>query len=737
MKIHSSVVRRIVQSGAVAIGALLALFSFLVGMQIAQAESPLGCSADNSQVNIAKDVSVAEVGDSITFSVSAGNPGSVDGCDITGRTLTLTLPDGTVHAFGPSDYVNPTAVAVIGSVPYIADAADLVGGVWTANVSWNGTLQDIVPQVSTGSKNISVNEVMSLEVSKTAVPATEISYRWDIEKTVMPATWNLFMGDSGTSEYTIELTKDVVGTSYSVDGVITIYNPNDSESATVSSVADVISGYGTVDSLMCDETLPYVLGPGETLLCQYSSSLPDDSTRTNTVTVETTGFVSGGEGEAGIDFSNVVPTSNTADVSVDDTFDEGDAGPFSDSTSYTYTRAFICGEGQGEYSGVDNEVDNTATIIGTEISDSATVTVSCYDLEVEKTAVGTFDRAWTWDIVKTANTSSLMLAGDESQAVDYTVTVDAEYVDVGYNVSGEITITNNHPSVAADIVSVVDELGGVFPAVDCEGATSVPAGGQITCSYGPVDVETDLNEVIVTQRNYDYDKTGTPSLGGTTEYDASVAVDYSGPVNEMDECIDVSDSVAGVLGTVCAGEAPKSFQYSHTFGTGGENDVVLEACSEGSHPNVASYVTNDTGATGNDDWNVSWEIECVDFCSFSQGYWFAKPNVDWGEGVTLGGNVYDREAGLDIWNIKGKNSSHEAKHAFTQYSAIMLSAAESETVQADMPTDLTMALEYIENYFSGNPVLTSANIASFPKDKELRNASGFIGNWIDGNHCAG
>ncbi len=101
--------RSLTAAGA-GVAALLAFATPALAVQ-----SPPGCTADNSVVNIASDVSTSTAGGTITFSVSAGNPASADGCDITGRTMTLTLPDGSQSVFGPFNYPNPTAVAFVGN----------------------------------------------------------------------------------------------------------------------------------------------------------------------------------------------------------------------------------------------------------------------------------------------------------------------------------------------------------------------------------------------------------------------------------------------------------------------------------------------------------------------------------------------------------------------------------------------------------------------------------------------
>jgi hypothetical protein len=69
-------------------------------------------------------------------------------------------------------------------------------------------------------------------------------------------------------------------------------------------------------------------------------------------------------------FNLPAPTLINNSVNVDDTNNAGDAGPFSSSTSYTYTRTFTCDGDEGTH-------PNTATIVETGQSDDASVTVTC------------------------------------------------------------------------------------------------------------------------------------------------------------------------------------------------------------------------------------------------------------------------------------------------------------------------------------------------------------------------
>ncbi len=450
-----------------------------------------------------------------------------------------------------------------------------------------------------------------LEVTKTADASRTRTFGWTIEKSVAPDTWDLFTGDSGTSEYTVTLTKDD-GTDgpWVVSGTITIGNNTPLE-ATIESVVDTLSGLGGV-AVDCGVDFPYVLGSGGALECSYSSELPNNDSRTNTATVETSGPVAGGSATAAVVFSDV-PTLINDSVTVDDTL-KGELGTFDGDEVIHYQRKFVCDGDAGAN-------DNTATIVETGQSASASVLVTCYPLTVTKDATADFDRSWTWTIDKSADQTDLVLSDGQVFPVNYEVVVNASATGSGGAVSGNITVHNPAPFDAildsvSDVLSpdigVTVECGVVFPYV-------LPAGGTLTCTYSATvpDGSGRVNTATATLQNHDYDPDGVGTAAGTTDFTGSAGV-VGG--NEVDECVEVSDTNLGVLGTVCGWDAPHTFSYTLWFGTDPGANVVL-ACGENGHQNTASFVTNDTGATGSDDWTVNANVACGQGCTLTQGYW--------------------------------------------------------------------------------------------------------------------
>jgi len=599
---------------AIALGAGLALLGSMLIAIPAYAESPIGCSADNSVVNISSDKIAAEEGETITFTVEAGNPTSVNGCDITNRTMTLTLPDGSTVPFGPVNYPNGTAVAVVGSAPYIANSANLSGGFWVANVTWDGTLKAVSDQPSTGSKNAVVNEVEDLEVSKTAVPSFERRITWTIDKSVDIDEHNLLTGQSGESTYTVALVKNVEEAGYKVDGVITIHNPNDTESATIASVGDVISGYGNADTVNCGVTFPHVLAAGGTLECTYSSSLPDDTTRTNTATVVTSGFIDGGSGEASVDFTGVNPTlTGFETVNVTDTV-EGSLGSFSDSGNAMYTREFICDADEGNH-------PNTATIVETQQSDDAFVDVICStpSVTVEKTGaelskIGD-EATYTFLITNTGDTTLYLESIVDDKIGDLTNSSNYDSSTCGASLApaGSCTIisTITIPGDASDpFINTVDVTYDTAEALD---------GFEATAS--------DNHETELFQPSVEIVKSGPSEAAVGDEITYSFTINNTSSSDSPDLLIDsIVDNVIGDLSAEASGAgcdtlaqgSSCNFNVNYTIDAGDPSPLVNTVVVHYHPAEFPNDITDDDSHTLN--------IIQLEFAGCTPGFW--KNNIE-------------------------------------------------------------------------------------------------------------
>ena len=461
-----------------------------------------------------------------------------------------------------------------------------------------------------GLSHISFCYDLELEVTKDANTSFKRTNDWKIDKSVSPGEWNLFKGDSGTSGYTVSVDKPVTESDHKVSGTISVYNPAPF-AANITDVSDVVSGVGAA-AVDCGGSFPITLASKDTLECSYSGDLPDKADRTNTATATTdTDKLGGGTGTADVDFDNAdVTVVGPASVTVEDSY-AGDLGSFSDDGSQQYERTFKCDDDEGTQ-------NNTATINETSQSASASVKVNCYDLNVAKDANTSLKRTWTWIIDKSADQDQLTLSVGQEFLVNYEVKVDASSEDSDHAVSGEITVHNPAP-MDATLNSVSDVVSPSIAAnVDCGVSFPYTLASEDTleCTYNASlpDKSGRTNTATATLQNYDYDSAGQATADGTTDFPGTANVDFSNAtVDEIDESIDVTDGLQGALGTVDASQAPKTFQYSRNVGP-------YQECGDYTVDNTASFVTNDTGTTGDDNWTVDINVPC-NGCTLTIGYW--------------------------------------------------------------------------------------------------------------------
>jgi hypothetical protein len=245
----------------------------------------------------------------------------------------------------------------------------------------------------------------------------------------------------------------------------------------------------------------------------------------------------------------------------------------------------------------------------------------CYDYEVKvsKTAKTSLDRTYTWDIKKTADQTDLTLQPNQSSPlINYKVTLSNTSADSNWAVNGVITIKNPDPNNPATGTDVKDEISGVndAAAVDCGEPLpfTIQPGASKDCSYSsPLpDGANRTNTATVTTS--DESKVGGGS--GT----ADVKFDNNTTVKEIDGSVNVDDTFKGPLGTVSAKDAPKDLTYTR--------EVSFDKCGEYKVDNTASFVTNDTGATGSASWTVNVHVPCQSGCTLTMGYWktHADPN---------------------------------------------------------------------------------------------------------------
>ncbi len=418
-----------------------------------------------------------------------------------------------------------------------------------------------------------------LTVTKTAHTKFTRTYGWTIDKSVAPARWDLFAGDTGTSTYTVSVNKDNgTDSSIVVTGTITITNST-SLDATLTGVSDAMTG-GIVATLDPNDVpqFPYKLLAGQSLQIDYSATPPDTTQRTNTATALLQNYAYNYKGEA-TPIAQPTEFKGTSDVvfgepatKINDTITvtdsrTGNLGTASDDKTFTpYTVTFDCDDVGSN--------DNTATIVETDQKDVARVDVYCYQIDVSKTAVGSFTRTWSWEITKTVTPATWAFYEGQSGQSTYTVRVTkGAYADSNFGVTGQIFVHNPAP-IAATINSVSDLVAAGVP-----GVLNVPAGffprtvsanSTLTIDYSAFTPTLGIgtsgtNNVTAVQQHYNYKTPNGDVPAGTSSHSAFKGYTFLNPTTLVNNTINVDDSWKGFLGTTSSNQ---TFNYVRTFDCG-------------------------------------------------------------------------------------------------------------------------------------------------------------------------
>lgn len=471
----------------------------------------------------------------------------------------------------------------------------------------------------------------TLSAEVTAFGELTRTWQWDISKSVDPASWSLFTGDSGSSAYSVSVDKTGYSDVVSVSGQVWVLNGGDrpTENLKIVVVLESKSGGGQFQPTGYSQTIipSEQLEAGEQGWYNYEIAFTPVAGSAYRVIANVT--ITNHSGSLGVEkgpspkadfYVPSVPTSEVnASVNVSDSM-AGALGFVSDDTTFNYTHTFTC-----EDAGANN---NTASIVETGQSASAAVEVTCYDLAVSKAVDTSFNRYYTWDIDKSADQYSLLLSvGQTFFPVNYTVALSASFDDADFMVFGEITVNNPAP-MAAELVSVSDLMGETAGVVDCDVTFPylLAAGESLVCSY-EAELESAMEELsnvgTAELQNYDYDEFLAATAAGTTDFDSDpVAVVWSEtPADLIDECVMVSDTMAAFGGPyeVCYQDLPWSKSYQIEVGPYIQPGTFYVE-------NTASFITNDTETDGSDDWTI---IITVPFsgCTLTQGYWKTHADV--------------------------------------------------------------------------------------------------------------
>jgi hypothetical protein len=578
-----------------------------------------------------------------TYELDLTDP--VDGTNVATASFEF---DGTSLAFqGEADILASEFIETLTGYPDINvtdtngeswSTADATAASWTytetfscdADEGANLNTASITETGQSDTATVTLN-CYELTVTKTANEFFTRTYQWDITKSVSPATWDLFSGESGVSDYTVILDQTgYTDSNFYVSGGITILNSHPTRQADLTQVLD------SAGSITASVTCPnLIVAAGGSLNCTYtttpqSSASPFGSLNTATATQQLYNFDEDGvasldgtknyQGTAPIDFSGALMTEVDEQVTVSDTYAGSNVtGTATGDKTFNYSRTFTCDANEGKHDNTASFVTNDTATTG---SDDASVTVNCHDLSINKTVDESYTRTFTWNIDKQVdNPGPITVPLGGSVTLNYSVILDATYVDSNFQIAGSITITNNHPSKSATINSVTDLAGSVNGVVVCPASTVAANGGTLVCTYTtPAQSSAapfgSSNVATANQQLYNYNSSGVPTANGTKNYSDSEAIDFSSAtVTYVDEIITLTDTLYGNLGTVNAllDSLPKTINYAYTY------TAPAGFCGETTVDNTAAFTTNDTGATGSDSVSVPINVPCGEGCT--PGFW--------------------------------------------------------------------------------------------------------------------
>ncbi|EMR04095.1 hypothetical protein [Cesiribacter andamanensis] len=127
----------------------------------------------------------------------------------------------------------------------------------------------------------------------------------------------------------------------------------------------------------------------------------------------------------------------------------------------------------------------------------------------------------------------------------------------------------------------------------------------------------------------------------------------------------------------------------------------------------------------------------TDDCSYSQGYFFAKPGPTWGGlSVSLGGETYNEADGRYIWSTSNAGGIATSKKVFLQAATIMLSYQLGHMSSAVYGT-LSADIAIISNYLAQFDKLTSYEQLPSGGDGAAAAwaAAARLDQFIQANHC--
>jgi hypothetical protein len=244
-------------------------------------------------------------------------------------------------------------------------------------------------------------------------------------------------------------------------------------------------------------------------------------------------------------------------------------------------------------------------------------TPSAFGWTVDMTAQTSLKRTYQWTIAKSVTPTTVTLNAGETATATYSVVVtNTGSTDSDWAVGGNVTFSSD-PSITIGGLQVFSTPPGL----------NVPQNPGTVTSCSPSPFPVTLVSGLVCGYLIGLPNADPGDAHAIADVDVppggrhvSAPFDFSNPtINQVDECVNVTDSLQGVLGTVCVGDSPKTFTYTRTIGP-----FTGDQCGEHTIPNIARFVTNDTATTGSDGASVVVTVVCEpppSGCTRTIGYW--------------------------------------------------------------------------------------------------------------------
>jgi hypothetical protein len=217
-------------------------------------------------------------------------------------------------------------------------------------------------------------------------------------------------------------------------------------------------------------------------------------------------------------------------------------------------------------------------------------------LTVTKDADGAYKNKYAWTITKDADKTIVKQIGGNA-IFTYTITVTPDGGTISdIKVTGTISVSDpnvdsNEDTVAVGGVDVADQLSDGTGCSVTNGTsqtlTSFDTHFAYSCTLSSLP-QAELDNTVTATWPEQLLENGSLLAAGSADFTFS---NISFAEDTIDECVSVSDSYKGWLGSPCVGDAnPKSFTYSRTIA------VPTNDCQ--SYDNTATFTPTDTGATG-------------------------------------------------------------------------------------------------------------------------------------------